>query len=294
MLDEIENVETRGPLTWDNLLVEFDSLSIGWLFRGQMNASWHLRTSLERHTPASLGLPFAENRRLSDFKRRAHAYLVPHQLPNDNPGEWLALMQHFGAPTRLLDMTGSPYVAAYFAVEDLVDPSHCAIWAVNHRWCTEACGRVLLTSDPAWAEGVKKHGAAIALSTGVTLDFIAGTNPRAQDPYQWLDKHISMIVPYVPQRLSERVSIQQGHFLVPRDLNRTFMQNLAALGNPAGQVIRFILPQTERDRALEQLRLMNITRASLFPGLEGFAQSFRQLLVGETVEKRALRSAPRS
>jgi len=34
---------------------------------------------------------------------------------------------------------------------------------------------------------------------------------------------------------------------------------------------------------------MNITRASLFRGLDGFAQSFRQLLVKETREQREAR-----
>ena len=33
--------------------------------------------------------------------------------------EWLALMQHYGTPTRLLDFTRSPYVACYFALEEL-------------------------------------------------------------------------------------------------------------------------------------------------------------------------------
>lgn len=45
--------------------------------------------------------------------------------------EWLALMQHFGAPTRVLDITKSSYVAAYFAIEDATAGDDCAVWAIN-------------------------------------------------------------------------------------------------------------------------------------------------------------------
>ena len=40
-------------------------------------------------------------------------------VQDDNRLEWLALMQHYGAPTRLLDFTRSPYVACFFALEEL-------------------------------------------------------------------------------------------------------------------------------------------------------------------------------
>lgn len=59
--------------------------------------------------------------------------------------EWLALMQHFGAPTRLLDFTQSPYVATYFAVEDATEDS--VIWAVNESWVRNQAGRLALEKD---------------------------------------------------------------------------------------------------------------------------------------------------
>jgi hypothetical protein len=49
-------------------------------------------------------------------------------IPTDNYFEWLAIMQHYGSPTRLLDFTESIFIATYFAVvESDSDPAICAI-----------------------------------------------------------------------------------------------------------------------------------------------------------------------
>ena len=52
---------------------------------------------------------------------------------------------------------------------------------------------------------------------------------------------------------------------------------------------KLILSSRNQGRALERLRAMNITRATLFPGLEGLAQSFRQLLIHEPAEEKTAR-----
>jgi hypothetical protein len=64
---------------------------------------------------------------------------------------WLALMRHHGAPSRLLDWTLSPYVAAYFALyegfkKQSVD-LHCAVWAIDIKWLNEHAWRVLARGE---------------------------------------------------------------------------------------------------------------------------------------------------
>ena len=49
--------------------------------------------------------------------------------------EWIALMQHYGTPTRFLDITFSPYVAAFFALE--VGQDDCCVFALKHKHFTE-------------------------------------------------------------------------------------------------------------------------------------------------------------
>ena len=69
-----------------------------------------------------------EARIIRIFKRKAHLYL-DHVPRDDDDLQWLALMQHHGAPTRLLDFTWSPYIAAFFALE--MATRDAAVYAVD-------------------------------------------------------------------------------------------------------------------------------------------------------------------
>src|SRR5205085_485887 len=106
-----------------------------WIFRGQADAKWHLETSLERVRKSRGILPrdlaSLEGGLIRRFKRQYHHYSADPP-EKDNQIEWLALMQHHGAPTRMLDWTYSFYVACFFAFEDVRPGSKCTIWAVNH------------------------------------------------------------------------------------------------------------------------------------------------------------------
>jgi hypothetical protein len=84
----------------------------------------------------------------------------------------------------------------------------------------------------------------------------------------------------VPYRIHERHSIQQGTFLCPGDVTISFKDNLLVHLNKKtnGPIIRKLIFAKEFDKkaALEDLRRMNVTRATLFPGLDGFAESLKQ------------------
>ena len=289
-------IDTRH-LRWDELSDEVDKLGVGWLFRGQRDAAWALVTSLEFHTPSTRTRSSAEAELLGNFRRRAHNYLPPHQMPLET-GEWLAMMQHFGAPTRLLDVTASPYVAIYFAVEDAIEPGgECAVWAVNRFACATRAGTAVLNLHPEVRAPLEADIAAGRYGPDRTLppEAVVGYMQEVALADNWLNIRVRTVVPFRPDRLSDRLSIQQGEFLIPRDVDATFMENLLSptfVGNLPG-VIKFVISNRERPRILEQLRSMNISRASLFPGLEGFAQSYRQSLIAESPEEKRSRQLRR-
>jgi hypothetical protein len=97
---------------------------LGFLYRGQANFDWNLKPSLARLLPSGTTTSAAlalERDSLDEFRVQAHLHVATSRLPRDSGRiplrDWWAVMQHYRAPTRLLDWTQYPYVAAYYAAE---------------------------------------------------------------------------------------------------------------------------------------------------------------------------------
>ena len=114
----------------------------GGAFRGHYSEDSGLTTTLERACKQNDVPPeqraAMERRLVREFARKADLYLPAQDLPD--PGdtlEWLSLMQHFGAPTRLLDWTVSLRVALYFAFSRPANGNVRFVWAIDTRWLNE-------------------------------------------------------------------------------------------------------------------------------------------------------------
>src|SRR5215831_2913234 len=110
--------QVRRFTTWQKFEKEVaaNSKYQGSAFRGQAS-TWPMLSALSRHLMNSgvhkKAWPLQEQRILWLFKRKAHLFLE-HIPAETDIFQWLALMQHHGAPTRLLDFRWSPHVAAFF------------------------------------------------------------------------------------------------------------------------------------------------------------------------------------
>jgi len=251
-------------------------------FRGQNDASFNLETTIFRGAnqfgcPSNL-LANRESWMLRQFQRRAHHYLDDPPRSEEEV-EWLALIQHYGGPTRLLDFSYSFYVAAFFAVERSVGQA--SVWAVN-----------LNSLETAIRTKTKNE------SPNETVDQINSSHLEIVESALRGKATQKLVVNVEPNRLNERLSIQQGLFLFPCDISSSFEQNLAAtfdwkaevferpfeirfaeisadlvLSATNAMVLKIVLPRDIHKSALDDLENTNITSTTLFPGLDGFARS---------------------
>ncbi|MBI3938526.1 MAG: FRG domain-containing protein [Betaproteobacteria bacterium] len=261
----------ESPKSWCDLVGIFATLKGEWLFRGAM-AGWDAEPSLERvctHWGISFDkAPDAERKLLREFKRHPEAKGLPGDP--DDALEWFSLMQHYGAPTRLLDWSYSPYTALFFALDHLLnskpDPDpvkdpKAAIWAVRAAWFDEALSHVLSAENLAKLDAYRK--APIKLRAAAFRALFLEANPR-----------IAFVYPVNPRYLNERLSVQQGVFLCPGDVSQSFMDNLSNVGflaDPAN-ARSIILSRAVMSQCFESLHRMNVSARSLYPGLAGYAQ----------------------
>jgi FRG domain len=235
-----------------------------------MDPSEVFLTGLERVSRAiDGGLTRAAQREIAitrEFLRRARHYLPSLPEP-EHYLEWLALMQHHGAPTRLLDWTYSPYVAVHFALAHASRYTGAwpAVWMVDSEWCIKA-------------------SVAASLAAYETLGSVVDTLSQREFSYEREKMAARELVsgklppsvwPVNPFRLNERLTIQKGIFLAPGDVSKSFSDNLAALPghDSEANVTCFTIPPSEIDDISRDLYEANITDTTLFPGLDGFAKS---------------------
>ncbi len=218
------------------------------LFRGQ-SRHWPLRPKLIRDLPKEAtpaGVLAAEQSSLDHFKSQAHLHDQPWARPPlyEAPSltTWWSLMQHYQAPTRLLDWTASPYVAAYFAAEkDVTEPGEMYVIAMEavDRCFRRRCG----VSDPK-PEWLTKQRPPRALSTFTTY-------------YK-----------------TTRLLAQQGYFSMAMRVLDDHDELLAGAGAIRG---RWVIPPNLKADILSHLRTMNVAANSLFPGLDGLGRSTTEI-----------------
>jgi len=227
-------------------------------FRGVPLASFLLEPSLlRRRASPDLGerdLRAAEGNLKHHFKAMGTRFF--ESLPSSDL-ELLAIMQHHGVPTRLLDWTENALIALYFAVREgrfLNVQEDAVVWVLDPVSLTEARvkRRTILFSDP------------------LILD------PASEG-------HLPL--PFYPAHGSSRLTTQRGaftvhpfepeHSLLEAALQRldgssgTFLRGLRIAGGKRGYI---------RDGLVEALGIGEFT---IFPNLEGLA---RELTMREGLE----------
>jgi hypothetical protein len=154
-------------------------------FRGQASSNWGLVSSFDRWyksipSPTKLPKKKATDRFISLFKDEV-SRLTPDPGIGSNDEQVLALAQHYGLPTRLVDWTESPYVAAFFAFSGIAySPevtSHVAVWTLD-------------TTSPIWQEDTGIKLLSIPSPYNERLKNQLGKFTLLQSPFDSVDEHV--------------------------------------------------------------------------------------------------------
>ncbi len=230
---------------WDK---KDDAYQDPW-FRGMASAKHRLVPGLYR---SELGREeYADGELRSGFKRRGLP-LVAERPPRDD-WEWYFLMQHYGAPTRLLDWTDSALVALYFALTSVrpelkdspdLDP---VVWALN-PWALNEEGQ------PISPEYIVRY-----------KDYLPPSlEPKVKPKYP---------IALDPTFIAQRMLVQHSHFTLhghdPRGLDE-MIEELNLQDALFRVTIRF--DSEEIDYMIKMLALMGISETTIFPDLSGLAR----------------------
>ena len=225
-------------MTWD----DFRDYVFKWqgkenfVFRGQGDYKWPLRTSFHRTAKKNL------DRYTSVLIQETHKALVNKigdklDLRNaDDLGSFYSILQHHGYPTPLLDWTQSAFIAAYFAFE-------------NTEMHQDGSVRIFALNKAAWLQTLQQNLMTLTRPHLSFVDLLARGNDRAG--------------PQQSEFTVTNVDDIEAH-IIATEL-RYQQQYLWAID----------IHSYDRNRALADLDGMGVNRSLLFPDIDGICRSMR-------------------
>jgi hypothetical protein len=215
----------------------------GHFFRGVRRSDYDLvpkigRLTTERTSHIKLGYAissFGEKEIFQRFKASAHPFL---STAPTNDWDWLALAQHHGLPTRLLDWSTNPLVALYFAIGEKVDDP----WLRREQLDTpsydgEAAFYVLRVKGPP----ISTHDSDPFSCTGL----------------------------FFPTHVTRRISSQGGLFSIQEKPHHPLKYQ---------SITKYTIPFSCRNDFLRELNLYGINHGFVFADLDGIARDLQERL----------------
>ena len=267
-----------------------------WVFRGHRKAEWELKTTLERESDKRKNkakvkkqfdslAEFLQSRPRSNESEQIEVfkaltqwdhYMGEHKLP------YLAAMQHYGFPTRLLDFTCSLFVGAYFAFKNLRSRGERAVWAIRLEPLWENAKKVFGFENDVDDYALEKEllsltdglldrsiRASTSVKHGVLPLLIGHDNPRlrAQNglflmPFS-IDGFVANLERSLPGGLVSETSYARRGGLIAHELR--LGDYLNSKNKKDVVVLKIICSKAMRKGAEGVFQQMNITEERMFP-----------------------------
>ena len=288
---------------------------VEFFFRGERSSSWELRPSVmrsiernksERNKSEGDEFPFrkSEGEMLLDLMSRQPEAFSGFTLAID---QWV-LAQHHGLKTRLLDITRNPLVALFNACEkydtrdgsdskdgrlhvfavprDIIKPFNSDSISIiaNFSKLQRDEQNLLLGKNLDSFDFPGRRGELLdyTYAMGRLYNFIRHEKPSFQEKIDPRDLFRVFVVE--PQRSFERIRAQSGAFLISA-FHERFERNKILKRNdhiPVYDYYTLTVSGKKKKCIMNELRLLNITHESLFPGLDEAAKAVIQRYSTET------------
>lgn len=227
-----------------------------YVFRGMDVANWSLETSLQRLAKKpGTSSRIIERSLIRSFRKYASAGAF------DEKSEWyvLSVAQHNGLPTRVLDWTASPLVAAHFACGDAACKNEDGVIL-----CLD-CGVV----REIYEARMKEKGGLSGVSWVVDTRLLERKFPDLDE----LDKTHSegpMMLIWEPPSLDARIANQSGLLSLmndPEESQNTFLHALCE--SRPESVLKIVIEAQAKSEIRDMLDQNGISERTIFPGLPG-------------------------
>ena len=210
------------------------------VYRGQSNDEWKLRSSATRHLSDTrfdsnlLPIDFVSYHKDILIKAKTEGFGVVHGQDSSDL-QLLAELQHFGAPTGLLDFTWNPLVAMWFASQD--DSENGKLFSIN-------------TNNPGYVYRLLEDEANQDISNIFSQQF--NTRPS-----------VSFWVPTLSGEAKNRILIQNSVFVIgPPEFTKD-----------DDIVSEITIKKEDKEKMRSELHNLNINEQSLYRDIFGFAQT---------------------